>query len=249
LGRLTTTQSLTIIMPVYNEATGIEKVVSAFYDEIVKKTGAELTIAEDGSTDGTKEILQKISAKFPMELYLGAERKGYARATKDALKRASSPYVFFSDSDGQYMPSDFWSLWDQRFVADLVIGRKLNRAEGMHRLILSRGFHAITRILFGVKLHDIDCGFRLVRRTLLLSILDDVERLEYSFWGEFTIRALASHARIVEVPIQQRARAEGATRIYLPKKIPTIVAKQLLGLFRLKLDLFHSRSRWKNRRI
>jgi glycosyltransferase involved in cell wall biosynthesis len=236
-------------MPVHNEAGKIEKVVSAFYEEIARKTEAEFTIAEDGSTDGTKQILQKMSTKLPIELYLDSERKGYARATKDALRKASSPYVFFSDSDGQYIPSDFWSLWDQRFVADLVIGRKVNRAEGLHRLILSRGFHAVTRILFGVKLHDIDCGFRLVRRTLLLSILDDVERLEYSFWAEFTIRALSSEARIVEVPIQQRPRAEGDSRIYSPRKLPIIVAKQLLGLFRLKLDLYHPSLRRKNDRI
>jgi glycosyltransferase involved in cell wall biosynthesis len=246
MGPLSRMQSLTIIMPVHNEAEGIEKVVSAFYDEIVRKTGAEFAIAEDGSTDGTKQILQKMSTKLPIELYLGLERKGYSRAAKDALRRASSPYVFFSDSDGQYRPSDFWSLWDQRFVADLVIGRKVNRAEGMHRLILSRGFHTVTRILFGVKLHDIDCGFRLVSRKLLLSILDDVENLEYSFWGEFTIRALASKARIVEMPIQQRPRTEGESRIYTPRKLPMIVAKQLIGLIRLKLDLYRSRSRRKS---
>ena len=234
-------EALTLIMPVYNEATCIEKIISEFYDEIVRKTGAEFTIAEDGSTDGTKEILQKISTKLPIALYLGSERKGYARAAKDALKRANSPYVFFSDSDGQYIPSDFWSLWDHRFEADLVIGRKIRRAEGIHRIILSKGFHTLTRMLFGVKLHDIDCGFRLVRRTLLLAILDKVEELEYSFWGEFTIRALASKARIVEVPIRQSRRVQGDTRIYLPKKLPEIVAKQLLGLFRLKRELRGSR--------
>ena len=239
--RLNSPEGLTVVMPVYNEAEGIEKIISEFYDEIVRKTGAEFTIAEDGSTDGTKEILQKISTKIPILLYLGSERKGYARAAKDALRRANSPYVFFSDSDGQYVPSDFWSLWDHRFDADLVIGRKIRRAEGIHRLILSKGFHAITRVLFDVKLHDIDCGFRLVKRTLLLAILDNVEELEYSFWGEFTIRALASKARIVEVPISQRPRVGGDTRIYLPKKLPKIVAKQLLGLFRLKRELRSSR--------
>lgn len=234
-------EALTLIMPVYNEATGIEKIISEFYDEVVRNTGAEFTIAEDGSTDGTKEILQKISTKLPIELYLGSERKGYARAAKDALKRANSPYVFFSDSDGQYIPSDFWSLWDHRFEADMVIGRKIQRAEGIHRIILSKGFHMLTRMLFGVKLHDIDCGFRLVKRTLLIAILDKVEELEYSFWGEFTIRALASKARIVEVPIHQSRRVEGETRIYLPKKLPKIVVKQLLGLFRLKRELDTSR--------
>jgi glycosyltransferase involved in cell wall biosynthesis len=235
-------QSLTIVMPVYNEAGVIERVVSDFYEEIVRKTGAEFTIAEDGSTDGTKEILRKISAKFPIELHLGRERKGYARAAKDALRTANSQFVFFSDSDGQYAPSDFWPLWDQRLAADLVIGRKIYRAEGIHRIILSRGFHAVARVLFGVKLHDIDCGFRLIRRTLLLSILNDVERLEYSFWGEFTIRAVATRAKIVEVPIGQRPRAEGETRIYSLKELPMIIAKQLVGLLRLRLDLNRSNS-------
>lgn len=236
------TQSLTIVMPVYNEAAGIEKVVSDFYEQIAHKTGAEFSVVEDGSNDGTKEILRQISCRLPIKICLGLDRKGYARAAKDALRTANSQFVFFSDSDGQYSPSDFWPLWDQRLAADLVIGRKIYRPEPIHRIVLSRGFHAVARILFGVNLEDIDCGFRLIRRTLLVAILDDVERLEYSFWGEFTIRAVATHARIVEVPIRQHPRADGKTRIYSPKKLPMIIAKQLVGLLRLRVELYRSKS-------
>jgi glycosyltransferase involved in cell wall biosynthesis len=234
---LTASPSLTIVMPVYNEAAGIGRVVSTFYEEIVQKTGAEFTIGEDGSTDGTKEILQRISSNLPIVLYLGSERKGYARAAKDILRKANSPFVFFSDSDGQYAPADFWSLWDERQAADLIIGRKVSRADGMHRIILSKAFHAISRALFGVKLHDMDCGFRLVRRSLLLSILDAVDVLEYSFWAEFTIRANAVGARILEAPIRQLPRTEGESRIYTWKKLPLIVTRQLIGLLQLKLEL------------
>ena len=229
--------NLSVVMPVHNEAAGIERVVSAFYDEIIRKTGAEFIIAEDGSTDGTKEVLQNISTKLPIRLYLGRRRKGYALAAKDALRQASSAYVLFSDSDGQYIPSDFWSIWSKKDDADVVIGTKVNRAEGVHRLILSRGFHFFVRVLFGVRLRDIDSGFRLVKRTMLLSVLDNVEKLEYSFWGEFTIRAHSSNAKIVEVPVRHYARAEGGTRIYGIRKLPFIVSKQFLGLVRLRLEL------------
>lgn len=231
------TSDLSIVMPVHNEAAGIERVVSAFYEEIVQKTGAEFIIAEDGSTDGTKEVLQSISAKFPIRLTLGRTRKGYAMAAKDALRQASSTYVLFSDSDGQYLPSDFWSIWNKKDDADVVIGRKVNRAEGVHRLILSKGFHFLARALFGVRLRDIDSGFRLVKRTVLLSVLNSVEKLEYSFWGEFTIRAYSSNAKIVEVPIRHYARAEGGTRIYGFRKLPIIVSKEFLGLVRLRREL------------
>ncbi len=223
-------------MPVYNEVDGIEGVVSSFYDEIVRKTNAEFIVAEDGSRDGTKEKLLDLSRKIPMKLYSHNQRKGYATAAKEALKKASTEYVLFSDSDGQYRPSDFWRIWAQKDNADMIIGVKTSRAEGPHRLVLSRGFHFFARALFGAKLRDIDSGFRLVRRSVLVSILDTVDKLEYSFWGEFTLRAHERRAKIVEVPIHHNRREHGKTRIYGVSKLPVIVLKQIWGLLQLKLE-------------
>lgn len=234
-------RELSIVMPVYNEVDGIEQVVSSFYDEIVRKTNAEFIVAEDGSKDGTREKLFDLSRKIPLTLFSDKKRKGYATAAKDALKRASSEYVLFSDSDGQYQPSDFWRIWAQKDNADMIIGIKTSRAEGAHRLFLSRGFHFFARVLFGAKLRDIDSGFRLVRRSILLSILDRVDKLEYSFWGEFTLRAHENRLKIVEVPIHHSRREHGKTRIYGIGKLPLIVLKEIWGLLQLKLEFLRRR--------
>ncbi len=170
---------------------------------------------------------------MPISLFSTAVRKGYTKGVGDALKKCNAPWVFFSDSDGQYLPSNFWQLWENREDYDMIIGRKLHRSEGIHRTILSKGFHGIANNLFGLKLHDADCGFRLIRKSLIDSILDDVNSLEYSFWAELTIRASLRGFKILEVPITHISRENGSTRIYQPSKIPLIVVKQLKGLLEL----------------
>ena len=117
------------------------------------------------------------------------------------LKKASNEWVFFSDSDGQYFPSDFWQLWNNRRGYDLIIGRKLQRSEGVYRTVLANGFHGIANNMFGLSLNDSDCGFRLIRKRLIDSIVNEVKFLKYSFWAEFTIRACLKGFRVREVPI------------------------------------------------
>jgi dolichol-phosphate mannosyltransferase len=224
---------LDVVLPAYNEADTIRKVVSNFNDEIITKLPSRLVVAEDGSYDGTKEILQSLKDELSISLFSTPVRKGYTRGVGDALKRCNAPWIFFSDSDGQYSPSSFWQLWENRGEYDMIIGRKLHRSEGIHRTILSKGFHGITNNLFGLKLHDADCGFRLIRKSLIDSVLGNVNSLEYSFWAELTIRASLQGFRILEVPITHASRENGGTRIYKPSKIPLIVIKQLKGLVEL----------------
>ena len=117
---------------------------------------------------------------------------------------------------------------------DMIIGRKLVRSEGVHRTILANGFHGIANTLFGLELHDSDCGFRLIRKKVIDSVIDEVKFLKYSFWAEFTIRSCLKGFKIGEVPIDHSRRASGNTQIYAPSKIPLIIVKQLKGL----LDLY-----------
>jgi len=196
-----------------------------------------LVVAEDGSTDGTREILTSLKREVPMMLLSDHNRKGYAKGVGDALKSCDSDWVFFSDSDGQYFPSDFWSLWENRDGYDMVIGRKLRRSEGVHRTVLANGFHKLVNGLFGLNLHDADCGFRLIRRKVVRTVVDDVRFLKYSFWAEFTIRACLKGFRVCEVPISHGSRVHGDTHIYKPSKIPMIILKQLQNLARLYVDL------------
>jgi glycosyltransferase involved in cell wall biosynthesis len=228
-----------VVMPVYNEAGIIRFVVLDFYNEIAQKLPSRLIVAEDGSVDGTKEILLALKNEMPFSLFCGPQRKGYAKGVGDALRKCNEQWVFFSDADGQYFPSDFWRLWENRGSYDMIIGRKLHRSDGVYRTILANGFHTVANTLFGLELHDADCGFRLIRKEVIDSVVDEVKFLKYSFWAEFTIRACLKGFEISEVPIHHSSRANGKTQIYTPSKIPLIILKQLKGL----LDLYGDASK------
>ena len=119
----------------------------------------------------------------------------------------------------------------------MVVGRKIHRDEGFHRILLSKCFHILFNGLFGLKLHDADCGFRLIRKEVITSIVDQAKILKYSFWAEFTIRSCLAGFRVREVAINHANRTNGSTRIYKPSKIPLIVLKQLKGLANLYADI------------
>lgn len=227
---------VSVILPAYNEAKIIGETVTAFYEEICHDLPAEIIVAEDGSTDGTREILSSLKDDLPIVLLSSRERKGFAKALSDALRSCRGDWIFFSDSDGQYFPSDFWDLWEKRDGYDMVIGRKLHRSEAPHRTILAIGFHKIINALFGLDLHDADSGFRLIRKDVISSVLDRVEFLKYSFSAELTIRASLKGFRINEVPINHRGRKHGDTQIFKLYRVPMIVLKQLMGLIHLYVD-------------
>jgi glycosyltransferase involved in cell wall biosynthesis len=227
------TPELTILLPVHNEAQSIGGVLQDFHNEVVQPVGAELLVCEDGSADGSKDVLKRLAKTLRMRLVFGDSRKGYARAVRDGLHQVESPLVFFADSDGQYDPRDFWKLWSQLDGNDMVIGRKVKRSEETYRTVLSQGFHILARALTGVPLRDMDCGFRLIRREVVEQVLPDVSSLKYSFWAEFSILAYRRGFRILEVPVSHRPRLNGSTSIYSWKKLPKILLVQFVGLLNL----------------
>ena len=229
--------TISVLLPIHNEARNVLDIVKTYHNEICRKVPATLIVAEDGSTDGTKEVLTSLKSKLPMVLLTEPNRKGYAKAVSDALKSCSSDWVFFSDSDGQYNAADFWRLWKHRDSFDMIIGRKVRRSEGAYRIVLAKGFHKIVNGMFGLSLQDADCGFRLIRKEVIRSVIDKVRFLDYSFWAEFTIRGCLEGFRISEVPINHSSRTHGNTHIYKPSKIAVIVLKQLIGLAGLYADV------------
>jgi glycosyltransferase involved in cell wall biosynthesis len=231
------TPILSIVLPAYNEAESIRGVVLEYFGEIVTKLPSRLVVAEDGSVDKTPEILTNLANEIPITVMSDRNRKGYAKGVRDALRACKDEWIFFSDSDGQYYSSDFWRLWENRYGCDMIIGRKVQRDESLYRIILSKVFHILSNTLFGLKLRDGDCGFRLIRKKVIQSVVDETRILNYSFWSEFTIRASMKRFRILEVPIHHANRANGGTRIYSPSKLPMIILMQLKGLIYLYRDI------------
>src|SRR3989338_1132806 len=164
-------QKISIVIPVYNEAENIDSLVRSFYKILEKLPDSEMIIAEDGSTDGTKEKLTQLKNQILFTLISGEKRKGYNQAVKDALKTSKKDIILFSDSSGQHDPNDYFLLSKYINDYDMVVGYKSQRQDPLFRLILSKGYNLILRLLFGIKLHDINCGFRLIKRNVIEDIL------------------------------------------------------------------------------
>lgn len=231
-------ETVSLVLPVHNEADNIEAVVKGFYKEINGDVSLQIVVAEDGSTDGTKEILRKLSKEVPMVVVMEKERLGYSGGVKRGLWEATGDYVLFCDSDGQHYPSDFWAMYRAKDGYDMVDGWRVNRADTTFRKVMSQTFQVLARGLFGLRgLCDITAPYRLVRRDLALNVASQVKYMGESFWTEFTIRAAMCGARIKEVPIRHRLRLSGNTVVYKPKKIPKIVYNQFNGMLKLQKEL------------
>lgn len=215
----------------------IGPVLKELYDEIARQVKMEIIVREGGSTDGTKEALIRLSQSIPLKPVLREEKRGFMRDVRDGLRQANTDYVLYIDSDGQYVASDFWNLYEKRDNYDMIIGYKTKRADPPHRIFLSKAFHAMVRVLFKLPLHDPDCGYRIMKKRVIDSIVEEVKFLEYSFWSEFTIRAFKKGFRLLEVPIQHRRRFSGSTKLYTPSKLLKIIIFQLVGLLKLWKEL------------
>lgn len=232
-------EPVSAIILTYNEAEVVEGVARGIYGEVVRKIpGSEFIIAEDGSTDGTKEILARIVPEMPgTRLVEGKQRKGYTRAYKDALRLCTNGLIFFSDSSGKHDPRDFWKLAEKINEYDMVIGYKARRQDPYYRVLMSRVFNFLVSRYFGCHFRDINSGFRLMKRRAIQRVLDEDWHMKHLINFEFTLRVLGHGYRVVEVPVTHNPRAHGPSRGLPLKKIPEAVAMALRTFPKLKREL------------
>lgn len=226
---------ISVVFPVYNEAYIIEKTIRSYYNELKGKIDFEMIIAEDGSTDGTKEILKKLKKELPITVYMSGKRKGYLKAIKDSLKYPKYQWIFLVDSDYQFDPADFWKLLPYTDEYDIVLGKKVKRNDPFYRIVLSKGFNFLLRLFFGMPYRDMDTGFRLINRKVL-KLVGRIHCLKY-FTSELVARAYCEGFKIMEVPVAHFKRKKGSTNVFPVRRIPLVVVEELIGLFRLKREL------------
>ncbi len=231
-------QPISLVMLVYNEAGTIEKAVREYYGRVVEKVpGSEFIIAEDGSTDGTKEILLRLAKDIPLKLVQGKDRRGYAPAFRNALSLPRNDIIFLSDSGGKNDPSDFWKLYERIDAADMVIGLRSGRQDSWFRKILTWGYNQIVNFYFGSAFKDIDSGFRLVKKKAVQEVLKQRWIFPELISSEFTLRIWAKGFKIREFPVTYRSR-EGQSRGLPLKKIPGAIWQVISRFPILKKELW-----------
>ncbi len=230
---------IAVLLPIHNEAETIENSVIEFYDVISPRMPLELVLSEDGSTDDTEKVIERLSEKIPLKAIFSTSRKGYAGGIKDGLKLVKANYVLITDSDGQHDPRDFWKIWDLRMKYDIVSGWRKKRADSLYRRVMSKVFQLRIKSAFHLpNLMDITAPFKLMKTEVAREIAEKCKYMSESFWNEFSVRAYVSGLSIGETPVAHRVRADkSATRVYKPWKIPKIALAQLTAVSKLKLEL------------
>ena len=230
---------IVLTMPVYNEIEVIEEVARKNFAYISRFDNSNLIISEDGSTDGTKELLKKLQKELGLTLHSSPIRKGACRGFKDALKFAlkeGGDIILITDSDNQHEPSDFSLLLKKIDRFDMVVGWKHPRRDPYWRRLGSTGWNFFIRMLFGISLHDVNCGFRAIRKEVLEKVLQETEAFEENPLSELSIRAKFAGFSQTEVPIKHYVR-DSKPKAWNPNKIPQMALKLFLSCLQLRLAL------------
>ena len=165
-----------------------------------------------------------------MRLNLSDARKGYSKAVREGMAMLEAEYILCLDSDGQCDPSDFAAFWDNRGSADIIIGRRVHRADTILRRLFSRTFYILYQAAFRTKVHDPSCPFVLFPKVVAQRLAGELGAMQEGFWWEFVARAHRRGFTIRELPVNHKVRAAGVTQVYGFIKMPGIFFRHVGAL-------------------
>jgi glycosyltransferase involved in cell wall biosynthesis len=206
---------LSVFFPACNDSGTIASlVISAIRTAQRLTPNFEVIVINDGSVDQTAEILDDLATKYPEVRVIHHERnRGYGGALRTGFASATRERIFYTDGDAQYDPSEMALLWE-RFSddVDLVNGYKISRSDPFHRIVIGRIYHHTVRLLFGLKVRDVDCDFRMMRRTIFDSVR--LEKNSGVICLEMMKKIQDAGFRIAEVPVHHYHRVHGKSQFF-----------------------------------
>jgi len=202
---------LSIVVPAYNEAQSLPLLVEAVVPVLAALPGWtwELILVDDGSTDGTAELMRKLAASRPgIRAVLLRSNFGKSAALMAGFREANGEVVITLDADLQDDPQEipaFLDTIDEGY--DLVSGWKKARNDPLEKRLASRFFNAVVRRVSGVKLHDNNCGFKAYRRWCIKAI--ELRGNQHRF-----VAAILAWrgAKIAEIPVRHHRRQFGVSK-------------------------------------
>jgi glycosyltransferase involved in cell wall biosynthesis len=206
---------LSVFFPAYNDSGTIASLVITALRTARRLTpDYEVIVVNDGSADGTAEILDELAHIYPqVRIVDHRQNRGYGGALRTGFETATRELVFYTDGDAQYDPAEMEALWrrlDDR--VDLVNGYKISRSDPLHRLIIGRIYHYTVKILFGLRVRDVDCDFRLMRRSIFEKVR--LEKNSGVICLEMMKKIQDAGFRIAEVPVHHYHRAYGKSQFF-----------------------------------
>ena len=228
-----------VIIPTYNEKENVENIIRAVFS---LERPFSVLIIDDGSPDGTADIVKKLQLEFPEQLFI-IERKGklglgtaYIRGFQWAIENKYE-FIFEMDADFSHDPKDLLNLHDACLNgADMAIGSRYSNGVNvvnwpMGRVLMSYFASVYVRIVTGMKIKDATAGFVCYKRIVLETVkLDKVKFKGYAFQIEMKFRSWKRKFNLVEVPIIFRDRTQGNS-----KMSGGIFTEAVIGVIRLRI--------------
>jgi len=209
--------SLSVVMPVYNEAAGVADVVAEVRRHVLDEVpSSELVLVDDRSTDETREVLASIALDDPrLRLLVNDVNLGHGPTVRRALDASVGEWIFHLDSDGQVDAAEFATLWGLRADHDLVLGVRADRHDPVHRLVLTRATRALVSVLARRRVQDANVPFKLIHRSLYEHLARTIPPTAFAPSILLVLGAYRSGARVAEVEITHFPRQHGRSTLRL----------------------------------
>ena len=206
---------LSVFFPAYNDSGTIASMVIRAVQAASELTpDYEVIVVNDGSSDATADVADELARTYANVRVIHHEKnRGYGGALQTGIRSATKELIFYTDGDAQYDPAELALLWSQLTPeADIVNGYKISRSDPLHRIIIGRLYHHIVSVMFGLKMRDVDCDFRLMRRAMFDRI--DLEKTSGVICLEMMKKVQDAGFRMVEVPVHHFHRAYGKSQFF-----------------------------------
>ncbi len=229
-------KSLSIFFPCYNdEGTIASMVISASITaKDLKIPDYEIIVVNDGSSDDSLQILENLQNKYPeLKIVNHKKNKGYGGALISGFTNASKSLIFYTDGDAQYDVKELKLLYNKylKTNADVVNGYKIDRKDPIHRIIIGKIYNNFVKFMFGIKIKDVDCDFRLMKK----EIFNTVKLTQNSgvICVEMIKKIQDAKFKFSEVAVNHYSRTHGKSQFFNFKRIFDVGC----GLIKLWLNL------------
>jgi len=234
---------LSVFFPAYNDSGTIASMVIRAVKAASELTpDYEVLVIDDGSADATAEIADELARTYPghVRAIHHPQNRDYGAALRTGFHSSTKELIFYTDGDAQYDPAELAALWAKMTPeTDLVNGYKISRSDPLHRIIIGRTYHYIVSLLFGLKLRDVDCDFRLMRRRIFDRI--NLEKTSGIICVEMMKKIQDGGFRIVEVPVHHYHRAFGTSQFFNVRRLVRTARDLLLLWYALVIRRVHLR--------